>query len=107
MLTATERAVHKMKQVVEENGAAEAGIRVAVAAGGCSGFQYSMKLETAAQEGDQVMQFDGLQVFIDEQSGLYLDGTEIDYEESWKGEGFRFKNPNVTGTCGCGESFSA
>ena len=82
-----------------------AGVRVEVKGGGCSGFQYVMNLERTGREGDQIVKVDGVQVFVDEQSMLYLEGTEIDYEESLQGQGFRFKNPNVTGSCGCGESF--
>ncbi|HSR53301.1 MAG TPA: iron-sulfur cluster assembly accessory protein [Acidobacteriota bacterium] len=108
MIDMTSRAVEKMKQVVaEQNDQTILGIRVAVEAGGCSGFQYAMKVERDPQVDDQVIERDGLKVIVDEQSLMYLDGTQIDYESSWKGEGFRFKNPNVTGTCGCGESFSA
>ena len=107
MFRVSEVAAGKMRETLAGKGAQFIGIRVAVEAGGCSGFQYAMNLEKESREGDEVLQLDGLQVFVDEQSMLYLEGTEIDYESSFTGEGFRFKNPNTTGTCGCGESFSA
>ncbi|MEE8584805.1 MAG: iron-sulfur cluster assembly accessory protein [Acidobacteriota bacterium] len=106
MLDLTDRAIDRLKEMVAEQSEAFAGIRFAVEAGGCSGFQYSMKLENDKQDGDEVIQLNGVQVFVDEQSLLYLDGTQIDYVQNWKGEGFQFSNPNVSGTCGCGESFS-
>ena len=106
MLNLTDRAIDRLEEMVAEQSEAFAGIRVAVEAGGCSGFQYSMKLENDKQDGDEVIQLSGVQVFVDEQSLLYLDGTQIDYVQNWKGEGFQFTNPNVSGTCGCGESFS-
>lgn len=103
----TESAVDKMRQVVGEQEEDFSGIRVAVEAGGCSGFQYAMKLEKGSREGDEVFDFNDIRVFVDEQSQIYLDGATVDYVSNWKGEGFEFKNPNSTGTCGCGESFSA
>ena len=78
---------------------------VAVVGGGCSGFQYAMNLERQGREGDDVLEIDGFKVFVDPQSMLYLDGTEIDYIETTQAAGFQFKNPNVSGSCGCGESF--
>ncbi len=106
MITLTERAITKMKEFVASQESDFAGIRVAVEGGGCSGFQYAMNLENEERAGDEVIRESGIQVFVDEQSLLYLDGTQIDYEESWKGEGFRFNNPNTSGSCGCGESVS-
>ena len=83
------------------------GIRVAVIGGGCSGFQYAMNLEHKSKEGDEIIDVGEFKVFVDEQSMLYLDGPQIDYVETVEGAGFKFNNPNVTGTCGCGESFHA
>ena len=108
MLTLTDKAVDKIKEALEAHsgeGAAAAGIRVSVVGGGCSGFQYSMTLEPEAREGDQVVSLDGIELYIDEQSQPFLKGTEIDYLETSHGAGFKFNNPNVTSTCGCGESF--
>lgn len=106
MLSLTEIAVNKVKEILSQQSEAYLGLRVAVVAGGCSGFQYAMNFERGSREDDQVLEVDGLKVFIDSQSSMYLEGTEIDYEETVQGAGFKFRNPNVTGSCGCGESFS-
>lgn len=84
-----------------------AGLRVAVVGGGCSGFTYHMAFENQANDSDNVYEFDGLKVMVDQMSEMYLDGVEIDYVESLEGAGFKFNNPNVRSTCGCGASFSA
>lgn len=109
MLTLTEKATAKVKEAIASVGQDElpAGIRVSVVDGGCSGLQYAMKLETSKQPEDQLIHGDGFQLFVDRQSLAYLAGTEIDYVETLQGSGFKFKNPNVKSTCGCGESFQA
>ena len=107
MITLTEAAIRKVKEVIAEQEGSFEGIRVGVTGGGCSGFQYALNLESQSQGEDQVLQIDGFKLFVDEQSLLYLEGTEIDYVETIQGAGFRFNNPNVKGTCGCGESFQA
>lgn len=104
MITLSEKAMSKVREFIAEQSESYAGIRVALTTGGCSGFQYELKLERESREGDQVIEVDGFKVFVDQQSMLQLDGTEIDYVESLEGAGFKFNNPNVTGTCGCGES---
>ena len=105
MITLSEKAINKVKEFLASQEEDYAGVRFAVVGGGCSGFQYEMNLAKQRQENDQVLEFDGLQVFIDSQSLSALKGTEIDYVESIEGAGFKFTNPNATGTCGCGESF--
>jgi iron-sulfur cluster assembly accessory protein len=107
MLTLTDKAVAKVKEALESHAeeGAIVGIRVSVLGGGCSGFQYSMSLEHEAQDGDEVVSVDGLEIYVDEQSQRFLAGTEIDYLETSHGAGFKFNNPNVSSTCGCGESF--
>lgn len=87
------------------------GIRVAVVGGGCSGFSYHMSFCTKTdklKEGleDDVLEFDGLKVFVDQMSAMYLDGVEMDYVETLEGSGFKFNNPHVKFQCGCGSSFS-
>ena len=106
MVNFTDIALSKVKQILSQQSEPLGGLRVAVIAGGCSGFQYAMNFERSSQENDEVLEIDGLKVFIDPQSFLYLEGTQIDYEETVRGAGFKFNNPNVTGSCGCGESFS-
>jgi iron-sulfur cluster assembly protein len=107
MLTLTVKAVEQVKEAIASQDVPEEynGVRVAVVGGGCSGFQYAMRLEGESREGDQIVDVDGFKVYVDEQSSLYLDGTQIDFVETPRGSGFRFNNPNVSGTCGCGESF--
>ena len=107
MLTLTDTAVEKVKEALESQTETEspAGIRVSVVGGGCSGFQYSMNLEQEAREGDETVAVDGFKIFIDEHSQQFLNGVEIDYIETTQGAGFKFSNPNVSSTCGCGESF--
>lgn len=109
MMTLTPKAVDKVKEVIAQKQGTDpiTGIRIAVVGGGCSGFQYAMNLEREERESDNVIEVDGFKVYVDEQSILYLEGTEIDYIETAEGAGFKFNNPNVTGTCGCGESFHA
>lgn len=107
MITLTNEAIGKVKQVLseQENPDNYQGIRVSVVGGGCSGFQYTMKLEKMGADGDEVLDVDSFHVFVDQQSMLYLSGTEIDYVETPHGAGFKFNNPNVRSSCGCGESF--
>ena len=106
MLTLTEAAVSKVKSILAERGE-EAGLRISVVGGGCSGFQYQMSLDKAATSDDQILDMDGLKVFVDNRSLLYLNGTRVDYVDGLTGSGFKFENPNSKGSCGCGESFYA
>ena len=105
MITLSESAINKVKEFLASKEKDYAGLRISVVGGGCSGFQYEMNLAKLSLESDQVLEVDGIQVFIDSQSLSALKGTEIDYVESIEGAGFKFTNPNATGTCGCGESF--
>jgi iron-sulfur cluster assembly accessory protein len=109
MLTLTDKAATKVKEFITAQSDAEEvkGIRISVIGGGCSGFQYAMNLEREDRPSDQVIAVNGFAVYVDEQSLLYLSGTEIDFVETPQGAGFHFKNPNVKSTCGCGESFKA
>lgn len=108
-VTVTPTAVAEVRKFIEEQGASpeSAGLRVAVLPGGCSGFQYGLNIEDEAQEEDEIFESNGLRLFIDQFSGQYLDGVEIDYVTTMMGSGFTFKNPNATGGCGCGSSFTA
>lgn len=106
MVTFTETAVNKVKEVLSQQSEPCVGLRVAVIEAGCSGFQYAMNFERISREDDKVLEIDGLKVLIDPHSSTYLDGTQIDYVETLQGAGFKFNNPNVRGTCGCGESFT-
>jgi len=106
-LTITNNALSEVKKFMEtENVGTEAGLRIRVVPGGCSGFSYSMQIEEAPRQGDEVFDQSGLRVFVDLFSRQYLEGVQIDYVSSVMGSGFTFSNPNATGSCGCGSSFS-
>ena len=107
MVQLTETAVGKVREILSTQEPKPSGLRIAVVGGGCSGFSYSMAFENSPGMLDKTYSFDGLKVFIDQASLLYLDGVEVDYVESMEGSGFKFNNPNVKSTCGCGSSFSA
>jgi iron-sulfur cluster assembly accessory protein len=100
-------AVTKVKEIIAQQTPSPAGLRVAVVGGGCSGFSYHMAFENQINEAsDNVYEFEGLKVLVDQMSEMYLDGISIDYIETIEGSGFKFNNPNVKSTCGCGSSFS-
>jgi iron-sulfur cluster assembly accessory protein len=108
MIQLTAAASTKVKGILEQEKAniPEGGLRIYVQGGGCSGFQYGMVLDEAA-DGDQIFDIDGVRVIVDPMSLRYLEGAEVDYKEDLMGGGFAIKNPNATSTCGCGHSFQA
>src|SRR5688572_5307604 len=108
-ITVTATAVAEVRKFMEDQGAASevAGLRVAVLPGGCSGFQYGLNIEDESQSDDEIIESNGIRLFVDPFSGQYLDGVEIDYVTTMMGAGFTFKNPNASGGCGCGSSFTA
>jgi len=107
MVSVTSVAVEKIKAVKAAQGTPEeAGLRVRVVGGGCSGFQYQLVFD-APNPGDQVFEQDGVKVVVDPKSFLYLAGTEIDYVDGLTEAGFTLKNPNAKGSCGCGSSCAA
>ena len=106
-LTLTPAAVAKVKEIMAQQTPVPSGLRVGVVGGGCSGFSYSMQFETGAGAMDKTFEFGDLKVFIDATSLMYLQGAIVDYVETLEGAGFKFENPNVKSTCGCGSSFSA
>ena len=107
MVQLTEKAVGKVKEILSAQQPATAGLRIAVVGGGCSGFSYSMAFENQPSMLDKTYTYDGLKVFIDQASMLYLEGAEVDYVDTLEGSGFKFNNPHVKSTCGCGSSFQA
>jgi iron-sulfur cluster assembly accessory protein len=106
MITVTPVATTKVKEIMGQQNPAPVALRVAVVGGGCSGFSYHMAFENAENPTDNVYEFDGLKVLVDQMSEMYLEGVSIDYIETLEGAGFKFNNPNVKSTCGCGSSFS-
>jgi iron-sulfur cluster assembly protein len=105
MVTLTDTAVSKVKELIEAQGREGHGLRVYVAGGGCSGLRYGMALDEAAAEDDEVYEFDGLQVFVDPASLPHLEGANVDYVDTMMGAGFKVENPQAVSTCGCGHSF--
>ncbi len=107
MMTMTVTAVAKVEEFIQEHGVeTDAGLRVAVLPGGCSGFQYGLNIEDGPESDDEVVEIQGVKVFVDPFSAQYLEGVEIDYVTSFMGQGFTFKNPTASGGCGCGSSFT-
>ena len=105
MISVTELAADKIKSMLESQGQSAYGLRVAVVGGGCSGFQYKLEFEEAPSEMDQKIETQGVRVFMDPKSCLYLNGVTLDYSDGLMGAGFKIQNPNARTTCGCGESF--
>ena len=105
-VTLTPHAVAKVKEIMAQQNPLPAGLRVGVVGGGCSGFSYSMSFENSPGMMDKTFNFDGLKVYVDATSMMYLDGCIVDYVETLEGAGFKFENPNVKSTCGCGSSFN-
>jgi iron-sulfur cluster assembly accessory protein len=102
----TPTAVAKVKEIMAQQNPVPGGLRMGVVGGGCSGFSYSMSFENGAGMMDKIIDVDGLKVFVDATSMMYLQGMVVDYVETLEGAGFKFENPNVKSTCGCGSSFS-
>jgi iron-sulfur cluster assembly protein len=109
LMTVTPGAGVEVKKFMEQENVdpAVGGLRVSVQPGGCSGFKYGLLIEDAAAEDDLIVDQEGFKVFVDPFSAQYISGVIIDYTSSMQGSGFTFKNPNATGGCGCGSSFSA
>jgi iron-sulfur cluster assembly protein len=105
MVQLTEKAIGKVREIMASQTPAPAGLRISVVGGGCSGFSYSMAFENAPNMLDKTYNYGELKVFVDQASLLYLDGAEVDYVETLEGQGFKFNNPQVKSTCGCGSSF--
>ncbi|HTM10360.1 MAG TPA: iron-sulfur cluster assembly accessory protein [Verrucomicrobiae bacterium] len=107
VLNLTEQAVRQVKAILTRENIEDHGLRIAVTSGGCSGYSYGLDFEKQERAGDIVLTLDGLKIYIDAESAQYLNGTVIDYVSGLQESGFKFNNPNVKGTCGCGTSFSA
>ena len=105
-ITLTPNAIKKVKEIMAQQDPLPVGLRVGVVGGGCSGFSYSMSFENNAGLMDKTFDMDGLKVYVDATSVMYLQGCTVDYVETLEGAGFKFDNPNVKSTCGCGSSFN-
>ena len=107
-ITLSEKAAEKVKGIFEKNSMPEgSAFRIGIKGGGCAGFSYTLDVTDAPAEGDEVFQSHGVNVVCDLKSYLFLNGTEVDYSDDLLKGGFVFDNPNASGSCGCGSSFSA
>jgi iron-sulfur cluster assembly protein len=106
MLTVTPTAAAQVRKLLEKEAPGTA-LRVFVSPGGCSGMQYGMTLDDQEQEGDQLVETDGVRLVVDEMSAMYLTGAEIDYTNALMGGGFSIQNPNAVRSCACGHSFDS
>lgn len=105
-VTLTETAVSKVKALLEAEGRDDLRLRISVQPGGCSGLIYQLFFDEQLEELDAIVDFGGVEVVVDQMSVPYLDGASIDFEDSIQKQGFTIDNPNATGTCACGDSFS-
>ncbi len=104
MISITDKAAEKVKEIAEAEALHGQGLRLRVVGGGCAGFTYDLYFEDQVGEMDEQFESNGVKVYIDPLSFQYLENTEIDYVEGVHGSGFKFNNPNTTGSCGCGSS---
>ncbi|MBT3343914.1 MAG: iron-sulfur cluster assembly accessory protein [Gemmatimonadetes bacterium] len=110
MVTVSDEAAAKIRSLIESDGGAaestQKGLRMAVMGGGCSGFSYKLEFAEGPGDMDQIVESNGVRVFVDPKSSLYLNGVSLIFEDGLMGSGFQVVNPNARTTCGCGESFS-
>ncbi|HEY2999717.1 MAG TPA: iron-sulfur cluster insertion protein ErpA [Acidimicrobiales bacterium] len=106
MIVLTDTATDKVRSLMEQEGAADLALRVAVRPGGCSGFSYEMFFDTDVATDDQTADYSGVRVVVDSSSAMLLEGATLDYKDGLQGAGFAIDNPNAQRTCGCGQSFS-
>jgi iron-sulfur cluster insertion protein len=107
MINVSASAATKINELLTEEKKPESGLRVFVQGGGCSGFQYGLMIEDAAAAEDQLLESNGVKLFVDPISARYLEGAEVDFVDNVTGGGFTIRNPNAKSTCGCGSSFNA
>ena len=107
MISVTPEAVVQLKRFLDDQGTPDHALRVFVAPGGCSGLQYGMTIEEQAEDGDEVIESEGVRVIVDNFSAMYLSGAEVDFVSSLMGGGFTIRNPNAVASCSCGHCFDA
>jgi iron-sulfur cluster assembly protein len=102
----TDKAAKEIKRIMAENSVgSEFGLRLGIKGGGCSGFSYTIAFDSAKSTGDKILENNGVKLFVDAKSYIYLTGTELDFSDGLSGKGFTFNNPNAANTCNCGNSF--
>ncbi len=107
VISLTEAAATKVKQLIDRDDRDGYGLRVKVVGGGCAGLQYQLMFDNVPADWDQESEQFGVPVFVDSKSAVYLAGASVDYVDDLNGSGFKIENPNASSTCGCGESFGA
>ncbi|MCK4754456.1 MAG: iron-sulfur cluster insertion protein ErpA [Calditrichia bacterium] len=107
MISLTDKAVEKVREILNNDNKQDHALRIGVKGGGCSGFSYTLDIDKIIAESDQVFEEKGIKIVVDAKSFIYLSGTQVDYVENLSGSGFSFSNPNATRSCGCGSSFQA
>lgn len=106
IITLTDAAIAKLKAMMEKEGKQGFGLRFGVMTGGCAGLSYELSLQKNSYENDHVFEQGGIKIFVNDESVLFIKGVQIDYIDTLKESGFKYKNPNAKGSCGCGTSFS-
>jgi iron-sulfur cluster assembly protein/iron-sulfur cluster insertion protein len=106
VIVLTDTATDKVRTLMEQEGADDLALRVAVRPGGCSGFSYEMFFDTDVSDDDKMLDYSGVKVVVDASSAMLLEGATLDYKDGLQGAGFAIDNPNAQRTCGCGQSFS-
>jgi iron-sulfur cluster assembly protein/iron-sulfur cluster insertion protein len=106
VITLTDSASSKVKDLIQAEGEPNLALRVAVRPGGCSGFSYEMFFDTDVADDDKLTDFEGVRVVVDSSSAELLQGATLDYKDGLQGAGFAIENPNAQRSCGCGKSFS-
>ncbi len=107
VVTMSEAAMKEVRRLMNVQGVTEAGLRLGVKGGGCSGLSYTVNFDEKIGPHDSVYEIEGIKVIVDMKSAIYLQGTQLDFHKDLTGGAFKFVNPNAQKTCGCGESFSA
>jgi iron-sulfur cluster assembly protein len=107
MIEVTPKAVEKIRDAFQREGVSEGGLRLGVLGGGCSGLSYQFRFDRKPRPTDNVYSYDGVQIYVDPKSMVYLDGMTLDWKDSLIQSGFVFENPHAKRSCGCGTSFSA
>ena len=107
MISLTESAIEAVGRFIKSSETPDAGLRISIQGGGCSGFQYGLNIDTEFSDADTIMEYGDVKVFVDAESAPLLDGVTVDFVDSIEGAGFKFENPNATASCGCGNSFTA
>ncbi|MBI2655091.1 iron-sulfur cluster assembly accessory protein [Candidatus Woesearchaeota archaeon] len=104
MVSLTEKAANKVKQMLEKENKKDYGLRVGIVMGGCSGYMYDISLDKAPKESDIVIEEKGVRIFMNPESIAFMKGSTVDYKDGLQNAGFKISNPNVKRSCGCGHS---